>query len=48
MNVPPDETSRFGIVLTDEDGRVTRFLEKPKDAPVHWPTWEFTFSTWRR
>ncbi len=33
MNVPPEETSRFGIVLTDEDGRVTRFLEKPKDAP---------------
>ena len=33
MNVQPDETSRFGIVLTDEDGRVTRFLEKPKEAP---------------
>jgi glucose-1-phosphate adenylyltransferase len=33
MNVPPEETTRFGIVLTDADGRVTRFLEKPKDAP---------------
>ena len=33
MDVSPDETSRFGIVLTDEDGRVTRFLEKPKDPP---------------
>jgi len=33
MNVSPDETSRFGIVLTDEAGRVTRFLEKPKEAP---------------
>jgi len=33
MNVRPDETSRFGIVLTDEDGRVIKFLEKPKDAP---------------
>ena len=33
MNVGADETSRFGIVLTDEDGRVTKFLEKPKDAP---------------
>jgi glucose-1-phosphate adenylyltransferase len=33
MHVAPDETSRFGIVLTDEDGRIIRFLEKPKDAP---------------
>lgn len=33
MNVSPDETSRFGIVLTEEDGRVSGFLEKPKEAP---------------
>lgn len=33
MNVRPEETSRFGIVLVEEDGRVTRFLEKPKEAP---------------
>jgi glucose-1-phosphate adenylyltransferase len=33
MNVPRGETVRFGIVLTDEAGRVTQFLEKPKDAP---------------
>ncbi len=33
MNVRPDETSRFGIMLTDDTGRVTKFLEKPKDAP---------------
>jgi glucose-1-phosphate adenylyltransferase len=33
MNVKPDETNRFGIVLTDEMGRVTGFLEKPKEAP---------------
>jgi len=33
MNVPPEETSRFGIVLTDEQGKVVKFLEKPKDAP---------------
>ncbi len=33
MNVLPEETSRFGIVLTGEDGRVTEFLEKPKVAP---------------
>jgi len=33
MNVAPEETSRFGIVLTDETGRVTQFLEKPKEPP---------------
>ncbi len=33
MNVRPEETDRFGIVLTDETGRVTQFLEKPKEAP---------------
>jgi glucose-1-phosphate adenylyltransferase len=33
MNVGAAETSRFGIVLTDDDGRVTGFLEKPQDAP---------------
>ncbi len=33
MDVKPEETSRFGIVQTGEDGRVMRFLEKPKDAP---------------
>ena len=33
MNVAPEETSRFGIMLTDESGRVIKFYEKPKDAP---------------
>jgi glucose-1-phosphate adenylyltransferase len=33
MNVSPAETSRFGIVLADRDGRITSFLEKPKEAP---------------
>ena len=33
MDVPPEETSRFGIVLTEADGRVSGFLEKPKEAP---------------
>ena len=33
MNVAPEETSRFGIMLTDDEGRVTRFLEKPKEPP---------------
>lgn len=33
MNVKPDETSRFGIVLVEDDGRVKGFLEKPQEAP---------------
>lgn len=33
MNVSPEDTSRFGIVLADKDGKVTKFLEKPKEAP---------------
>ena len=33
MNVGAEETSRFGIVLTEDDGRVSGFLEKPKEAP---------------
>ncbi len=33
MEVPPEEISRFGIVATDDHGKVVRFLEKPKEAP---------------
>ena len=29
MPVPIEEASRFGIVITDEDGRITEFQEKP-------------------
>lgn len=30
MPVPIEEASRFGIVITDEDGRITDFEEKPE------------------
>lgn len=30
MPVPIEEASRFGIVITDDDGRITEFEEKPK------------------
>ncbi len=30
MNVPREEASRFGIVVTNEDGEITEFQEKPK------------------
>jgi glucose-1-phosphate adenylyltransferase len=33
MNVSLEEAPRFGIVLTDENERVTGFLEKPKNPP---------------
>jgi len=31
FNVPLDEASRFGIVINDDDGRITDFEEKPKN-----------------
>ena len=30
MPVPWEEASRFGIITADEDGRITKFTEKPK------------------
>ena len=32
MNVPPEETHRFGIMDVDANERITRFTEKPKQA----------------
>jgi glucose-1-phosphate adenylyltransferase len=32
MNVPPEETHRFGIMDVDANNRITRFTEKPKQA----------------
>ena len=31
INVSVQEASRFGIVTTDEDGRISKFTEKPKE-----------------
>lgn len=31
--VEVEETSQFGIVVTEEDGRIQQFIEKPKTAP---------------
>ena len=33
MNVPLEETNRFGILITDKDDRVVQFVEKPKEPP---------------
>jgi glucose-1-phosphate adenylyltransferase len=32
MNVPPEETHRYGIMDVDANDRITRFTEKPKQA----------------
>lgn len=32
MNVPPEETFRFGIMDADDNGRIVKFTEKPKQA----------------
>jgi glucose-1-phosphate adenylyltransferase len=32
MDVPPDQVHRFGIVSVDEDQRIVRFAEKPKQS----------------
>ena len=34
QEVPLEETSRFGIVVTDAQGRITGFQEKPKESPL--------------
>ena len=33
MDVPLEEASRFGIMVTDGSSRITSFLEKPKEPP---------------
>jgi len=33
MRVPWEETHRFGIMVTDEQSTITRFMEKERDAP---------------
>lgn len=33
LTVPRKDASAFGVMATDKDGRITSFLEKPKDPP---------------
>src|SRR4028118_240015 len=33
LTVPREEASAFGVMATDASGRITSFLEKPKDPP---------------
>lgn len=34
MEVPWDEASRFGLMVADDDSRITEFQEKPKNPKV--------------
>jgi glucose-1-phosphate adenylyltransferase len=34
IEIPSEEASRFGVLEVDERGRLTGFLEKPKDIPA--------------
>ena len=45
IEVPMKEASRFGIMNTDESGRIVEFEEKPADPRVTWLPWAFTYST---
>ena len=43
IEVPWDEASRFGIMNTDDDLRITEFEEKPTNQKIILHRWEFIF-----
>lgn len=47
MPVPMEEASRFGIVVTDEDNRITEFEENRRSQRAIWRQWVFTYSAGR-
>lgn len=46
VEVPWEETSRFGIMRTDEAGRIIEFAEKPKDATSNLASMGVYMFTW--
>ncbi len=44
MPVPIEEASRFGIMITDDIGRITEFEEKPEHPSSNLALWAFIFS----
>jgi glucose-1-phosphate adenylyltransferase len=47
IEVPWHETSRFGIMNTDEQGRITEFVEKPKEAKSNLASMGIYIFNWR-
>ena len=45
MEVPWEEAPRFGLMVTDDDDRITEFQEKPKNPNPILPLWVSTYST---
>ena len=43
MPVPIEEASRFGVVVTDDNHKITEFQEKPEHQRVTWHPREFTY-----
>ena len=48
MPVPIEEASRFGILATDEEGRVTDFVEKPANPPSNLASMGIYVFTWEK
>lgn len=47
MPVPREEASRFGIVVTDETGRITEFQEKPEHPKSNLASMGIYIFTWK-
>lgn len=47
MQVPMEEASRFGIVITDDNNRITEFEEKPANPRSNLASMVFTYSAGR-
>lgn len=47
MPVPQEEASRFGIVVTDETGRITEFQEKPEHPKSNLASMGIYIFTWK-
>ena len=48
MPVPIEEASRFGILATDADGRVTDFVEKPANPPSNLASMGIYVFSWQK
>ncbi|MCR5689332.1 MAG: glucose-1-phosphate adenylyltransferase [Clostridiales bacterium] len=48
MEVPWDEASRFGLMFTDDEGRITAFEEKPKNPKTNQASMGVYIFTWKK